>query len=182
MRGVRATSENTVEAQLVGRVIARLRSRLLAREGKPYGEDAGFWSEGVFVVSPHHAQIAAVRRELARHRPWSCDPFVDTVDKVQGQECDAVVVTYGVADPEYALAEKEFIFSLNRLNVAITRARAKTVFVVSEQLLSPPLAAYECDDTATGAAFMQGLVRHSATGNVADFALQDGVGVRVHRV
>lgn len=45
--------------------------------------------------------------------------FVDTVEKMQGQECDAVCVSYGVADVEFALMEREFIYSLNRLNVAI---------------------------------------------------------------
>ena len=46
-------------------------------------------------------------------------PFVDTVDKMQGQEADTVLVSYGVADPEFALREAEFIYGLNRLNVAV---------------------------------------------------------------
>ena len=47
------------------------------------------------------------------------------MDKMQGQEADAVIVSYGVADPEFALREAEFIYGLNRLNVAITRARCQ---------------------------------------------------------
>ena len=39
---------------------------------------------------------------------------------MQGQEADAVLVSYGVCDPEYALQEAAFIYGLNRLNVAIT--------------------------------------------------------------
>jgi AAA domain-containing protein len=46
---------------------------------------------------------------------------------MQGQECEAVIVSYGVSDVGYAMNEKEFIYSLNRLNVAITRARSKTI-------------------------------------------------------
>jgi superfamily I DNA and/or RNA helicase len=45
---------------------------------------------------------------------------------MQGQECDVVITRYGVSGPEYDMSEKEFIYSLNRLNVAITRAWAKT--------------------------------------------------------
>ncbi|HEY1189429.1 MAG TPA: AAA domain-containing protein [Gemmata sp.] len=182
VRGVQAAAENRVEAGIVGRAAARLRTRLLARNGKPYTDDAAFWEHGAFVVSPHHAQIAAVRRELDRHRTWTSEPFVDTVDKMQGQECDAVLVTYGVADPEYALSEKEFIYSLNRLNVAITRARCKTVLVVSEALLAPPLAAYESEDTAAGIAFMQGLTRYAGNGEETVLALTAGVSVRVLRL
>ena len=45
---------------------------------------------------------------------------------MQGQEAEAVVISYGVSDPEYALREAEFIYSLNRLNVSITRARTSS--------------------------------------------------------
>jgi len=57
------------------------------------------------------------------------------VDKMQGQECEAVIVSYGVSDVEYAMNEKEFIYSLNRLNVAITRARSKTIVFLPRPLL-----------------------------------------------
>jgi len=53
--------------------------------------------------------------------------------------------------------EKEFIYSLNRLNGAITRARVKTVVCLSRSLLEPPLQALDRDDVAEGIAFMQGL-------------------------
>ncbi len=81
---------------------------------------------------------------------------MDTVDKMQGQECDAVIVSYGVSDVEYALREREFIYSLNRLNVAITRARAKSIIFLPRPLLDPPIQALD-HDVADGIAFMQGL-------------------------
>jgi hypothetical protein len=77
---------------------------------------------------------------------------------MQEQECDAVIATYGVSDVEYAMKEKEFIYSLNRLNVAITRARAKTVLLLPRPLIEPPIHAFEDDRIANGIAFMQGLV------------------------
>ncbi len=70
-----------------------------------------------------------------------------------------MVVSYGVSDVESALNyEKQFIFSLNRLNVAITRARAKTVLFVPRPLLEPPIQVLNQDDVAEGVSFMQGLV------------------------
>lgn len=73
---------------------------------------------------------------------------------------DTVLVSYGVSDVEYALGEKEFIFSRNRLNVAITRARVKTVVFLSRALLEPPIQALDDGEVAEGIAFMQGLARH----------------------
>jgi len=97
--------------------------------------------------------------KLRKRRDWDAEPFVDTVDKMQGQECHVVLVSYGVADVEFALSEKEFIYSLNRLNVAITRARMKTVVFLSRSLLEPPIQALDRDDVAEGIAYMQGLAQ-----------------------
>lgn len=74
-----------------------------------------------------------------------------------------VLVSYGVADVETALQQKEFIYSLNRLNVAITRARMKTVVFLSRSLLEPPLQALDQEDVANGIAFMQGLAADPST-------------------
>jgi hypothetical protein len=163
LEGVQAAAENVVEADLVARAALALRSRLCDGDGEPYPHgragDAAFWKRGLFIVSPHHAQIYAVRRALAEGRSWAAEPFVDTVDKMQGQECDAVIATYGVSDVEYAMREKEFIYSLNRLNVSTTRARAKTIVFLPRPLIEPPIMAFEDDRIAEGIAFMQGLVR-----------------------
>jgi DNA replication ATP-dependent helicase Dna2 len=163
LSGVRAAAENRVEAQLVARVAVKLRELLQDADGSSYQNsldgDQAFWREGLFMVSPHHAQIHAIQRALKAMRTWLCQPFVDTVDKMQGQECDTVIVSYGVSDVEYAMGEQEFIYSLNRLNVAITRARAKTIVFLPLPLIEPPIAAYEDDRISEGVAFMQGLVQ-----------------------
>jgi superfamily I DNA and/or RNA helicase len=152
--GVKAAAENRVEANLVSAAACRLRQRLVN-----VTDDKDFWRQRLFIVSPHHTQIHAIRRSLRACRDWKSDPFVDTVDRMQGQECDAVIVSYGVSDVEYAMQEAAFIYSLNRLNVSITRARAKTIVFLPRPLIEPPIAAYEDEAIASGVAFMQGLVR-----------------------
>jgi hypothetical protein len=37
---------------------------------------AAFWSDGLFVVSLHYAQIRAIRDALGARREWIVDPFV----------------------------------------------------------------------------------------------------------
>jgi AAA domain len=98
------------------------------------------------------------RRTLQAVREWRSRPFVDTVDTMQGQECDSVIVSYGVSDVEYAMNEKEFIYSLNRLNVSNTRARSKTIVFLPRPRLEPPIQAFEDDHIAPGVAFMQSAV------------------------
>ncbi len=181
--GHRATAENPVEAALVADIAVRLRERMHAADGKHYAADPDFWASGLFIVSPHHAHINAIRRALANRRRWSSRPFVGTVDKMQGQECDAVIASYGVADVEYALSEQEFIYSLNRLNVSITRGRAKTIVFLSRALTEPPIQAFEDDRNAEGIAFMQGLVRFAEKhGEESSVTLSDGVTLRLLRV
>lgn len=165
--GVKAGAENPVEAGLVAAVASALRSRLRQDNGAPFDPDAAgdrsFWRNGLFIVSPHHAQIRAIRRALAVQElqpPY----FVDTVDKMQGQECESVVVSYGLADPEQAMREGEFIYSLNRLNVAVTRARSKCIVFLPRPLLEPPLQVLELEETARGVNYMLGLERHAASG------------------
>ena len=97
-----------------------------------------FAEDGFAVLSPHRAQNAAIRAALAgtgfdtAERPM---PLVDTVDKLQGQERDVVVVSYGVADEEYAEAEAAFLLSSHRFNVATTRPRRKLIVICSDAVL-----------------------------------------------
>jgi hypothetical protein len=107
---------------------------------------------------------------------------VDTVDKMQGQEADAVVISYGVADPEYALREAEFIYSVNRLNVSITRARSKSVVCLPRPLLEGMPRVLESEEAAAGLAFMQGLVREAERQAAPlTFSLREGVRATVVR-
>jgi DNA replication ATP-dependent helicase Dna2 len=147
---VQATSRNPVEAQFVSDTVLALRDMSV--------DDEELWGENLFIVSPHHAQIRLIRQTLDQRTEWDTTPFVDTVDKMQGQERDAVIVSYGVSDVEYALREKEFIYQLNRLNVSITRGRLKTVVFMSRSLLEPPIQALDIPDVVAGIAYMQGLM------------------------
>ena len=98
------------------------------------------------MVSPHRAQNAAIRSMLPA--PLKTDAFVETVDRIQGKERDVVILSYCVADPEFALAEAEFIFSPERLNVATTRARTKLVLIISRRLLEAAPSEQETMDKA----------------------------------
>jgi hypothetical protein len=179
--GIRAAQANPIEADLVGQLVAALRAGLRGPDGRPYSDDAAFFRHGVFVVSPHHAQIHAIEQELHRQRDWQQPPFVDTVDKMQGQEADAVVVSYGVADPEFALHEAEFIYGLNRLNVAITRARSKCVLCLPRALVEASPQVLDVEQAAVGLGFMRALVDAVARVGVEEVFEGEEVEATVYR-
>jgi DNA replication ATP-dependent helicase/nuclease Dna2 len=182
IEGARATGENTVEASIIADLVMALRDSLRDETDQLYSEDSHFFERGVFIVSPHRAQIRAIRRELNRRRKWDAPPFVDTVDKMQGQEADAVIISYGVSDPEYALLEAEFIYSVNRLNVSITRARCKSIVCLPRPLLDGMPRVLESPDAARGLAFMQNIVQEAEKQEaVCEFDIVKGVHARVLR-
>jgi hypothetical protein len=130
--GPSASTANPFEAALAARLAGALAERVIEAGGAAV-DSARFWSEFAAVVSPHRAQNAAIRQMLpAAIRDGA---FVETVDRIQGKERDVVILSYCVSDPEFALAEADFIFSSERLNVASTRARFKLVLIVSRALL-----------------------------------------------
>ncbi len=74
------------------------------------------------------------------------DFLVDTVDKLQGQERDAVIISYGESDPDRATQLKEFFYDYRRLNVSITRARMKAIIIFTGALTDRPIELLSSDD------------------------------------
>ena len=62
---------------------------------------------------------------------------VGTVDKFQGQEAPVVIYSMATSRPEDAPRGMEFLYSLNRLNVATSRARCAAIVVASPRLFEP---------------------------------------------
>jgi uncharacterized protein len=59
------------------------------------------------------------------------------VDKFQGQEAPIVIFSMATSSPEEAPRGMEFLYSLNRLNVAVSRARAACILVANPALFQP---------------------------------------------
>lgn len=84
------------------------------------------------VVAPFNAQVHRLTERLAgRHVP------VGTVDKFQGQTAAVVIYSMTTSRPEDAPRGMEFLYSLNRLNVATSRARCAVFLVASPKLFEP---------------------------------------------
>jgi uncharacterized protein len=64
------------------------------------------------------------------------DARVGTVDKFQGQEAEAVIISMATSSGEDLPRNIDFLFSKNRLNVAISRAKCLAILVASTKLLA----------------------------------------------
>ena len=86
--------------------------------------------EDILIIAPYNAQVFKIQERLPRAR-------VGTVDKFQGQEAPVVIYSMATSTPADAPHGMEFLYSLNRLNVATSRARCVCVLVGSPELFAP---------------------------------------------
>lgn len=131
-----STLSNPFEAQMVAALALLYRSTLDDSAGGGLS-DQEFWSEHLGIVTPHRAQMSTIRNLLvnAAGMPMDPPPFVDTVDRFQGQERDLMIASYVVADRDFVAKEEAFILNPRRFNVTLTRARSKFVMFVSDAVL-----------------------------------------------
>jgi len=71
----------------------------------------------IIVVAPYNVQVNALREALPRKIR------VGTVDKFQGQEAPVCLVSMTASSTEETSRGMDFLFSLNRINVAVSRAK-----------------------------------------------------------
>lgn len=95
---------------------------------KGSGETIGL--EDILIIAPYYAQVFDLKVRMPGAR-------VGTVDKFQGQE--APIVIYSMTTSTHADAPRSvnFLYSLNRLNAATSRAKALSILVCAPQLFEP---------------------------------------------
>jgi predicted RecB family nuclease len=86
--------------------------------------------DDVLIITPYNAQVSDIAGRIPGAR-------VGTVDKFQGQEAPVVIYSLTTSSAEEAPRGMEFLYSLNRLNVATSRARALCILVGSRRLFGP---------------------------------------------
>ena len=114
-------------------VVAGLVSSL-TRPGVRWVDDKGNGRQmqlsDILIVAPYNTQVSDLSSRLPNAR-------IGTVDKFQGQQAPVVIYSMTTSSPEDAPRGMEFLYSLNRLNVATSRAQAMVIVVASPKLLEP---------------------------------------------
>jgi predicted RecB family nuclease len=112
--------------------IAGIISSLLQAKVRFYRgtESRNLQPDDILIVAPYNAQVSDLLGRLPGTR-------VGTVDKFQGQEAPVVIYSLTTSSPDDAPRGMEFLYSLNRLNVATSRAMSAVILVGSPKLFEP---------------------------------------------
>ncbi|MFA5596388.1 MAG: TM0106 family RecB-like putative nuclease [Pusillimonas sp.] len=86
----------------------------------------------ILVITPYNAQVNYLKGILPQGLA------IGTVDKFQGQEAEVVLFSMTTSSIEEMPRNIEFLFSRNRLNVAVSRAKTLFVILASPRLLEIP--------------------------------------------
>ncbi len=137
-------TRNLIEEALIGPILAALIDE--------HGLDG---KTGFGVVVPHRAQRAGLRIAY---------PFlgagVDTVERYQGDEREAILISAVESDPEFLSASAAFLLDPRRLNVALSRAKKKLILIASHSIFE----LLPTDDALFGhAQFWKNLLRRACT-------------------
>jgi uncharacterized protein len=83
--------------------------------------------DDIIIITPYNAQVFEIQQRLPGAR-------VGTVDKLQGQEAPIAIYSMATSSGADAPRGMEFLYSLNRLNVATSRAKCISIMVSSPEL------------------------------------------------
>ena len=85
----------------------------------------------VSIITPYRKQVNLVREEWVKAGGVSSDILIDTVERLQGQDVDVIILTMSVSSLEFYKVQDTFLLNANRLNVMISRAKIKVVVIKS---------------------------------------------------
>jgi len=125
------TNESVEEAAKVVEIVRSLIGRSWVKQD---GETKTIGPADIRVVSPFNAHRLLIDTLLAEAGVTGVP--VGTVDKFQGQEAPVSIYTMATSRPEDAPRGLGFLYSLHRLNVATSRARALAIVIASPALLN----------------------------------------------
>lgn len=114
------------EVQVVEQILTELTGACFTDRS---GAKRPLTSADVMVVAPFNLQVQRIASQVGGQAR------VGTIDLFQGQEAAVVIVSLTTSAIEELARGAEFLFSRERLNVALSRAKALAVVVASPELL-----------------------------------------------
>lgn len=101
------------------------------------GRSRSLTLQDILIVAPYNAQVNRLKSILP---PGA---RVGTVDKFQGQEAPVCMVSMTTSSADEVPRGIDFLFSLNRINVAVSRAQVLSLVFASPRLLKVPCSTVE---------------------------------------
>lgn len=147
--GINKRSANREEAELVADIVFS-------------AVEFGLAADEIGIVTPYRAHAKAIKSCLSdKLGIFSSKSIVtDTVERMQGQEREMIIISMCSSDPQYITAIADFFFQSERLNVAITRPQTKLILIGPDISESFALAIEE-DRARKSALEYRSLIKHS---------------------
>ena len=114
-------------------LVEKTYNKIINKEFKVGDTTGKISAKDIMVVAPYNAQANNIRERLKKK--FKDDVRVGTIDLFQGQEAKVVLISMTTSDVESLPRHKDFFFSRNRLNVAISRAECVAIIIFNENLL-----------------------------------------------
>ena len=83
----------------------------------------------ILVVAPYNVQVNYLKSILPK------EARVGTIDKFQGQQAPATIISMTSSDAESLPRNVDFYFSRNRLNVAVSRSQCLSIVIMNKKIL-----------------------------------------------
>ena len=90
--------------------------------------DAGMSINNIAVITPFRRQVRLIR-EAVKNVITGDLPLIDTVERLQGQDVDLIIISFVTSSPFYYSKVRNFLLNRNRLNVMISRAKKKVILL-----------------------------------------------------
>jgi uncharacterized protein len=129
-----------------------------------HGAQHRIGTDDILVVSPYNMQVELLRRTLPE------GARVGTVDKFQGQEAPVVLISMATSSGDDLPRNIEFLYSRNRLNVAISRARCLAVIFANPRLLEISCSTIAQMELVDGLCWAKQFADNQQAGALADRA------------
>lgn len=119
------TQSSEEEVEKIKAILAELKTGNFIDKA---GEAHPIQDKDILIVAPYNMQVNLLKEKLGTTYQ------IGTIDKFQGQEAAVVIISMAVSDVADSPRGLDFIFNKNRLNVAISRAKALAIVVANEGL------------------------------------------------
>ena len=113
-------------------VVKDLMQQLIGSDFDDNGKKRKLTVDDFLIISPYNTQVNLLISKLEEAK--INNPRVGTIDKFQGQEAPITIISMTSSDNDLP-RNKEFFFSRNRLNVAISRAQVASILLFNPKLL-----------------------------------------------
>lgn len=97
-----------------------------------YAGMLGVKTSDMAVITPYRKQVKLLQALLNECYEGEDKPLANTVECLQGQDVELIIISFTSADESHAKRFADFILDSHRLNVMVSRAKTKVVLLASE--------------------------------------------------